>query len=151
MKIHTGKNPYHCALCGKGFISRSQIKSPCLWDLCGKKLISKNHLIRQIKVWLRRIYITELSVTKDLFLGTTQRDTWIVFLGRIHISVFSVARDTFKSNAGKNPYNCGLCGEGFKCKITMKYSNLSKVYFLKTLKVPKDIGFLNFCQFYDNI
>ena len=65
--------------------------------------------------------------------------------------MFSVARDTFKSNAGENPYHCGLCGEGFKCKITMKYSNLSKVYFLKTLKVPKDIGFLNFCQFYDNI
>ena len=55
MKIHSRENPYHCALCGKGSISRSHINSHMKSHarenlnpgaMCGRKFILRNHLKR---------------------------------------------------------------------------------------------------------
>ena len=55
MNIHSRENPYHCALCGKGSISRSHINSHMKSHarenlnpgaMCGRKFILRNHLKR---------------------------------------------------------------------------------------------------------
>ena len=58
-----------------------------------------------VKEILGRINITVLSVAKGWSPGTTQRDTWSVLLERIYISVFSVAIELLKLQK----YHKSLC------------------------------------------
>ena len=100
IKIHTRKNPYHCALCGKGSISSSHIKShikshakenlnPCA--LCGRKFISRNHS----KIHSKR--------------NTGKNPYHCTMCGKGLISRNHTKRH-MKSLARENLYQCVLCG-----------------------------------------
>ena len=81
MKIHTMENPYHYCLCAKKIHLQEpqeescQRKSEPLCTVWKGSHIKKPLKKRHIQGLLSRVYITVLCVAKNLYPGTTQRNT----------------------------------------------------------------------------
>ena len=70
-----------------------------------------------VKGLLSRIYITELSVEKDLYPKPTQRDTWRVLIDIINIMCGSRIVKTSKVWKGKSKIVKGKGTNNFKLKV----------------------------------